>query len=433
MLRSGHLRMTANGAPLPRDASVETAAALEGVAREHGTPAYAYDVGALERRWTATRQALPREVPIHYSLKANPSLGLSALLAGWGAGVEVASAGEVALALEAGFDPAAMIVSGPHKPPDLVDLLARLPGAVVSVDSLSELALLPADLPCRLLLRLRCDFASGAAIPLDQRFGIPLDELAAADLGPHVRRRIAGFHVHGGSQLLDAEALAASLRRSLALALTAAVMTGVTPSLIDVGGGFGVPYGPDDVALDLAGVAEALRDLADEAAPATLSVELGRYLVADCGWYVTRVLGTQVRDGRPAVVVDGGTHHRSDLCGLGLARCSSPPLVLGAAGAGPATPTDVLGCLCLPDDVLAERVALPHLEPGALLAFDRAGAYGLTGAPSRFLSHPEPVEVAFRGDRAAVLRPRGRPDALLEGQRAATGLGTSPAAVGGPA
>src|SRR5437660_10263636 len=126
-------------------------------------------------------------------------------------------------------------------------------------------------------------------------------------------------------------------------------------------------------------------------------LELGRYIVAQSGWYLTTVIAQQTHQGRPAVVVDGGTHQRGDMCGLGLRRKAFAPAVLTATATGSPvlTPTDVLGCLSLPSDVLVESSLLPPLSPGDVLAFPNAGAYGLAASPTLFHGRPPPAELAF--------------------------------------
>ena len=215
--------------------------------------------------------------------------------------------------------------------------------------------------------------------------------------------------------MLDAAGVIHHLRGGLELSLRAAAVLGITPEVIDLGGGFGIPYGPEDRELDLAAVAAELSSLAEQAAPARLVVELGRYIVAPAGWYLTAVIARQTHGGRPAVVVDGGSHQRGDLCGLGLRQRAFAPVVLDPRGAT-RTPTDVLGCLSLPADVLAEARALPELAPGDVLAFANAGAYGLGASPFSFHAHPAPAEVAFEETRIDVLRARQPVRSVLEGQ-----------------
>jgi diaminopimelate decarboxylase len=379
------------------------AEALREVVSRYGTPAYVYDLNRIRDRVTALRAALPHTVDILYSVKANPTALICRLLADSGVGAEVASPGELAVALEAGFAPPRLLASGPYKSPSMLARLGALPGALLSVDSVSELAALAeTDGGPDLLLRLRPDFDPAGDVRMDRssRFGIPFDDLPAAR--PYLRR-FTGFHIYPGSQILDGEQAASNVRAAYDLAMTAADVLGVTPRVLDLGGGFGVPYGPGDVELDLAPVAETLRTLAAGTPQTRLVLELGRYLVADAGWYLTAVAAHQTWQGRPSVVVDGGTHHRPDLCGLDLARRVGPPALLSAAS-GPRAPIAVLGCLCLPWDILAERVDLPPLSVGDVLVFPNAGAYGLSAAAHGFISHPLPAEVAIDGDGLVPLR-----------------------------
>jgi diaminopimelate decarboxylase len=226
---------------------------------------------------------------------------------------------------------------------------------------------------------------------------------------------VVGFHVFAGSQVCSADGIIQHLRGALAQALRAADVLGVNPEIIDLGGGFGIPYGPEDPELDLAAVAAELHTLASRAAPARLMIELGRYLVAKAGWYLTTVIAQQTHQGRAAVVVDGGTHQRGDMCGLGLRRRAFAPVVLTSRDL-PSAPTDVLGCLSLPGDVLAESSMLPPLSRGDVLAFPNAGAYGLTASPSSFHGHAPPAEVAFAGATIEVIRTRPLAENLLQGQ-----------------
>jgi diaminopimelate decarboxylase len=281
----------------------------------------------------------------------------------------------------------------------------------------SELEMLAqTGLRLRALLRLRpdfCSFAKCSAGP-GSRFGLLFDEVSRCrgDLG---RARVIGFHVFSGSQVLDAAGVIHHLRGGLELSLRAADMLGIRPEVIDLGGGFGVPYAPDDPELDLAAVGVELAELASRAAPARIIVELGRYIVAPAGWYLTTVIARQAHGGRPAVVVDGGSHQRGDLCGLGLRQRAFAPAVLDP---GPETrvPTDVLGCLSLPADVLAEARPLPPLAVGDVIAFPNAGAYTMLASPFTFHAHPAPAEVAFDGTRIETLRARRAVCSVLEGQ-----------------
>ena len=299
------------------ESSTATAKTLLDIARRWGTPAYAYDIERLRSQVDNLRIHLPATVDILYSLKPNASLGIVEVLAECGVGADVASAGELLIAIESGFAPDRIFVAGPCKSPETIALLRSIPEAVISIDSLSELCTLGReDLKNRAVLRLRPDFGSSAVVQAgpECRFGVPFDDLAACrDELKSGAIEVVGFHVYAGSQVLEAAKVIGHLRGALDLSLRAADVLGISPEVLNLGGGFGVPYGPGQDELDLAPIGEELRRLQERAAPARLVLELGRYLVAQAGWYLTSVVGHQHYQGRPAVVVDGGTHQRADL------------------------------------------------------------------------------------------------------------------------
>jgi len=402
------------------DASDEaTRQVLCEIVRRYGTPTYAFDMARLRSQVAKLRRHLPSEVEILYSLKANASLGICDVFAGCGIGADVASAGELATAVAAGFPSDRTFVAGPFKLTETISQLRDCPTAVVSVDSFSELrALSEAGLHNPAVLRLRPDFGSCAVVPAgsDSRFGFTCDALESCrEFLPSCQLDVLGFHVFVGSQVLDADKLNEHLRRSLDLALRAAISLGITPSLINLGGGFGIPYASADQELDLLKVSTELSKLVELAAPAQIVIELGRYLVAEAGWYMTKVIGQQTFQGRPAVVVDGGVHQRADICGLSLRSNQRPPLVLDGV-ASSLTPTDVLGCLSLPDDVMLEACPLPELTSGHVLAFSRAGAYGLWSSPALFHGSSLPAEVAFDRSTIQLMRRRKPARSILQDQ-----------------
>jgi diaminopimelate decarboxylase len=393
---------------------------LREVVQRFGTPAYAYDLARIRSQVAKLRSNFPSSIDLLYSLKANASLGICGFLADCGLGADVASAGELLTALEAGFAPSRILMSGPDSSPAMLAQLASVPEAIVSVDSLSELTMLAGrEQSHRALLRLRPDFRSAAECSAgpDSRFGLVLDELPRCREYLSTRGiRVVGFHVFAGSQVLDAAAIVRHIHSAVTLSLRAADVLGMIPEIIDLGGGFGIPYGLGEQELALEPVADELRSCLERAAPARLVLELGRYFVAQAGWYLTTVIARQTHQGREAVVVDGGSHQRADLCGLGLRRKAMGPVPLEEKG-GTLVTTDVLGCLSLPADILAEAKPLPPLNPGDVLAFPNAGAYGLWASPALFHCHPLPAEVAFEDGRLELLRARQLVAKLLEGQK----------------
>ena len=402
----------------PSQPDAVTAAALSEIARRFGTPTYAFDIRRLRAQVEKLRRELPEQIEIFYSLKANASLGICDVFADCGIGADVASSGELATAVEAGFSANHIFVAGPFKTAETISQLRSLPDAIVSIDSLSELQrLASAELPNRAVLRLRPDFGSHAvcAAGCDSRFGFLLDDVAK---GREFLRdvNVIGFHVFAGSQVLSPQDISEHIRGSMNLALQAADALGITPQFLNLGGGFGIPYGPGKEELDLRPIREELALQIERAGSARIALELGRYLVAQAGWYLTSVLGHQTFQGRAAVVVDGGTHQRADMCGLCLRTKAHPPVVLNAVDVA-TSPTDVLGCLSLPADVMSEASALPPLSPGDVLAYANAGAYGVWSSPALFHGSPLPAEVAFDGSSIQVMRERLPAQSILAGQR----------------
>ncbi len=210
--------------------------------------------------------------------------------------------------------------------------------------------------------------------------------------------RVRGFHIFTGAQNLSAGALVDAQR--MAFETGARLAEGLADNLawLNIGGGFGVPYFPGEMPLDLAPVAEGLSTLCDLAASrlrAPLVLELGRYLVSAAGVYVCRVRDRKLSQGHPFVVVDGGLHHHLAASGnFGQVLRKNYPVAIGnRLGETDREVQTVVGPLCTPLDLLADRMALAPARIGDLVVVFQSGAYGPTASPQTFLSHPAPNEV----------------------------------------
>jgi diaminopimelate decarboxylase len=235
-----------------------------------------------------------------------------------------------------------------------------------------------------------------------QQFGVDaevvpdlIDRLAGNDVD------LVGFHVFAGSQNLHADVLTEAHRQTADLIVRLAALVPGGVRYVNLGGGLGIPYAPKDQPLDLAAVGRGLAGVVastlEPALPgASFVLELGRYLVGEAGVYVTRVVDIKVSRGRRFVIVDGGLHHQLAASGnFGSTIRRNYPLVVGTRMSPPGDiPTDVVGCLCTPLDLLGGKVELPDdVGIDDLVVVFQAGAYGLTASPTAFLGHPEPVEV----------------------------------------
>jgi diaminopimelate decarboxylase len=388
------------------------AAALADEAGE--TPLFVYDATMIRQRVGALRAAMPAGLGLHYAVKANPFPQLLDLMATLVDGFDIASSGELALALEAGMGGDRVSFAGPGKTDRELEAALHA-GITLNLESEGETGRVLAiaerkGIRPRLAVRVNPDFElkgsgmrmGGGAKP----FGVDADRA-----GELARRLIAagadwrGWHIFAGSQALDAEAIIAAQAATVALAARLSDEVGSAPPLVNLGGGFGVPYFPGDVPLDITAIGTALGETllqrADILKDSHFAIELGRYLVAESGVYLTRIVDVKLSQGERFAVVDGGLHHQLAASGnFGTVVRRNYPLALANRfGAQPADePVTVVGCLCTPLDRLGDAVALPPAEVGDLVAVFMAGAYGASASPASFLGHVPAIEILVGED-----------------------------------
>jgi diaminopimelate decarboxylase len=208
-----------------------------------------------------------------------------------------------------------------------------------------------------------------------------------------------GFHIYSGSQNLRAESICEAQKKSVDLALELADHASAPIRVLNIGGGFGIPYFPGETALDLGPIAENLQSLSTRIAAALptarVVLELGRYLVGEAGVYVCRVIERKISRGQVFLITDGGLHHHLAASGnFGQVIRKNYPVVVGNRVRGQQRElASVVGPLCTPLDLLGDRMDLAEADAGDLIAVLQSGAYGATASPARFLSHPSPLEV----------------------------------------
>lgn len=375
-------------------------------AREGDTPLFVYDLNVVRARAAALRATMPAGLAVHFAIKANPLPEMVAAVAPLFEGLDVASAGELAVALAA--KPATAIsFAGPGKRDGALEAAIRA-GATINLESSGECdrALAIGDrlgITPRLAVRVNPDFElRGSGMKMGGRaspFGI--DVLEAATVVLRLRAAGAdwrGFHIFAGSQALDSMAIIETQAATIALAGRLATDIGVAPPLVNLGGGFGIPYFAGDKPIDLPAIGHALSIALDQRpdilADGTFAIELGRFIVGECGVYLTRVIERKESRGETFLVVDGGLHHQLAASGnFGtVVKRNYPVAIATAAHDAPTETVSVVGCLCTPLDRLADRVTLPVAGPGDIVAVFLAGAYGLSASPSAFLGHPKPTE-----------------------------------------
>jgi len=400
--------------------------AVSRLADEFGTPLFVYDQAVMRRKWELLRSTFPPRFDIYYSVKANPNLSILRFFLAQGAGLEIASAGELYQAREAGCAPDRLLFAGPGKTPAELELALIEGVGEIHAESMLELeriaktaARLDRRAPIAIRVNPEAD-AQGGAMRMGGKaapFGID-EELLDAALDFVLCRpslEFRGIHLFTGTQILDSEILLAQYRHGLVVAKHVADRVGAPLRSLDFGGGLGVPYFSNEHPLDMeelsAGLADLDRDVAADGrlAQARCVIEPGRYLIAEAGVYVARVIDVKTSRGKKFVVLDGGMNHHLAASGnLGQTIKRNFPIAVATKwGAAEEETVEVVGPLCTPLDTLGRSVAVPHVEPGDLMAIFQSGAYARTASPLGFLSHPHPPEVMIQGGESVLIRARG--------------------------
>lgn len=398
---------------------------LSRIAAEHGTPTYAYSRAEIEARFDALVGAVGHRLTTFcYAVKANSALAVLRLLARRGAGADIVSGGELARALRAGIPAEKIVFSGVGKTDAELDAAIAAGVRSINLESVEELDQVTARAralgrAAAVSLRVNPDIdpkthpylATGMR---EAKFGISMADAAAvarrARAEPGLRLYAIGCHI--GSQITEVGPFVDSVARLRAL-WEGLAAEGIAFPCLDLGGGLGIPYHPDDPELDVKAWGRAV-DEAVAGLPVELVFEPGRYLVGNSGVLVTRVLGRKHGETKRFVIVDGGMN---DLVRPALYEAYH--VITPARVPAPDAPTelcDVVGPVCESGDFLALGRTLPVTHTGDVLAVLSAGAYGMAMA-SNYNTRPLAAEVLVHGATVDVIRPRQTVDDLLAAER----------------
>lgn len=377
-------------------------------ARVGQTPFYAYDRTLMCTRVATLRAVLPKQVKLHYAMKANPMPAVVGLMTGLVDGIDVASAGEMKVALDAGANPCEVSFAGPGKrDSELRQAVASR--VLINIESFREVAVLEAisielGLPARVAVRVNPDFElKGSGMKMGggpKPFGVDVEQMPEllANIG-RAGLAFEGFHLFAGSQNLRSESICDAQQKAYELALRLAQLAPLPVRFLNLGGGFGIPYFPGDQPLDLAPIGDNLARLVQRAQTelpqASLVIELGRFLVGEAGVYVTRIVDRKISRGQVYLVTDGGLHHHLAASGnFGQVVRKNYPVTIGNQLDSQNVETaSVVGPLCTPLDLLADRMTLPVAQVGDMVVVFQSGAYGASASPQGFLGHPVCIEV----------------------------------------
>ncbi len=387
---------------------------VESIIEEAGsTPLFIYSRDILSKKMAELRDAMPNILDIHYAMKANSYKPVLEYMRTIVDGFDLASGGELDLAIEAGVDPDKMSFAGPGKRDAELEKAIKA-GVTLNVESPTEADRMIAiaaslGIKAKAALRVNPSFdLKGSGMKMGggaKQFGMDEDLIT-----PTAKKIIEsgniwrGFHIYAGSQSLNTKAIIETQSKTFEVAARLANEIGIAPETINLGGGFGIPYFPKETPIDINIIGAAMEEILSNLPPilkeTNFCIELGRYLVGEAGIYVTSIVDRKISHGETFLIVDGGLHHQLAASGnFGTVIRRNYPMALAHDFEKSGYKEDkcevvtVVGCLCTPLDMLGDKVLLPETYIGDAIILFCAGAYGASASPVNFLGHGQAIEI----------------------------------------
>lgn len=405
---------------------------IKSLTSQYKTPFYLYERQKIEDNYHALENAVFPGARLFYSMKANPLLGVCQVLKELGAGIEAASMGELFTALKAGFLPENIIFTSPGKNEEEIRFALSKGIRLINIESLREAQIIDSEaaklsVKARIGIRINPSVCySNAKIKMSgvsSQFGIEEEDITeefADSLAALKNIEVEGFQVYMGTQMLLAEDIINNTEYAIKMALSLAKKLKIRLSYLNAGGGFGVRYFKNETPLSLEQLREGMQRLHDTYAESLKDTELifesGRYVMAESGEFVTKVLYVKESKGQKYVICDGGSSFHSSAAFLGRFVRNNFPMRTIPEGEETVT-ANVCGPLCTPLDVIGQKVNInKDISPDDYVVIELSGAYGYTYSPSRFLSHVTPAELMLCADGVRELRRRGDIDSCIMDQ-----------------
>jgi len=374
------------------------------------TPFYAYDKTLIANNVANLKSALPDKIQLHYAIKANPYPSLVHFMVDHVSGFDVASKKEMLLALQSGMPATEISFAGPGKTHEDIQA-AIVAGITLHTESKTEIdraIVLGENLNIKpnIAIRVNPAFelkASGMKMAGGSKpFGID-EELLPQILNelPYDKINFKGFHIFAGSQNLKAAAIIEMHEKTFTLAQHLVSLTPVQIDYINIGGGLGIPYFPGEQRLRLdeisTNLTNQLKRHQEALADIEIIMELGRYLVGEAGVYVSKIVDKKTSRDTTYLICDGGLHHHLSNSGnFGQVIRKNYPVKIGnklTIGDDNNELVNIVGPLCTPLDILADKVKLPISNIGDYVVVYQSGAYGASASPQNFLSQPNLHEI----------------------------------------
>jgi diaminopimelate decarboxylase len=404
---------------------------LHELAEQYGTPLYLYDCDRMRERAKTLRHDLGPNLKLFYAAKANPNLHVLRSLQSHIDGLDISSGGELRQALAAGYHAGQMSFAGPGKTDSELNAAIGEGVGIISIESIHELqradaiasySRTKANVSVRINpAKLHKKFAIKMGGRSSQ-FGIDEEDcdLFFQCLAGLQNCNFVGIHVYTGTQCLDEETLIDNVANILRMAENVKKSTGFIPRVINFGGGFGIPYHEGQVAMHQQSLCGSISKLFREFQlnkgmnETTGIFELGRYLIAEAGIYIARVVDKKTSRGKTYCILDGGMNHHLPASGnFGqVVRKNYKLINLSDTRALPTKPLTFVGPICTSIDIIGDKVQMAEPAIGDCIAILNSGAYGYTVSPLFFLSHETPIELLAEGDVVTAIRPSFRADIL---------------------
>ncbi|MCK5719629.1 MAG: diaminopimelate decarboxylase [Thiomargarita sp.] len=395
--------------------------------KQYGTPLYVYDLEIIKQQYQALKTAIPESVNIFYAIKANPNPSICQFMHSLGMGAEVASAGELYVALKTGFAGKSIIYNGPGKTDEDIEYAIQNKVHIINIESLDELHRLNtiAEQQQRLVkicVRInpilsitQAKMQTGGG---SQKLGVDEEQIETI-IKTAVQLdwiRLLGIHIYIGSQILDEKLLLKSIENTLFIAKRLANEFDLPMRCINFGGGLGVPYEDSEPKFNvkqfgkgLAYVIEKVAQLFD-LSKTQFILEPGRFLVSDAGIFLTKVINVKHSREKQYAIIDGGINHAF----LPIRMNKKYATVIANKMDLPANHSiTVGGPLCTSMDVFSNEVQLPEVEAGDIIGIFNSGAYGFSASLLYFLSAPMPAEVIIHNGKHFLARSRGKKEDFL--------------------
>lgn len=373
--------------------------------KNYSGPAFIYSKKIIENQYQGLKDCIPPKFNIFFAQKSNPNPKILKLLSGLNAGCDTASGGEIRSALKAGFPNKKVMLTGPGKSKEELELAVENDLLSVNVESLQEAELLneicqQSNKVQNILVRINPGFEAGETNRIIggkgvSKFGIDIDQLP--DFFEKVKAlqniKITGIHIFNSSQILDWNKIYINVKNVIDTAINIKEKYSIEIKHIDLGGGFGIQYSSEDNELDIKKLGTALYSLLEEKKYSSFlkNVELifepGRFLTGECGIYIMKVLYTKISGGVSIAITDGGIHHMIRPALIGHEHT----IVNLSANLNKQTNKKknylIAGPLCTSIDQFSNSALIDEIVPGDILAILNAGAYGYTESMPLFLSH----------------------------------------------